>query len=46
DSGSKSIALSLILQAASRTLAEADVEQVVASIVARLGSELGARIRD
>lgn len=46
DSGSKSIALSLILQAASRTLAEADVEHAVASIIARLGSELGARIRD
>ncbi len=46
DKGRKSIALSLILQAPSRTLTDADVEGVVGSVIDRLGSELGARIRD
>ncbi|TVQ46145.1 MAG: phenylalanine--tRNA ligase subunit beta [Gammaproteobacteria bacterium] len=46
DKGRKSIALSLILQAPSRTLTDADVEGVVDSVIDRLGSELGARIRD
>jgi phenylalanyl-tRNA synthetase beta chain len=46
DSGNKSIALSLLLQATSRTLTDADIEQVVAAIVARLSADLGARIRD
>lgn len=44
--GCKSMALSLILQAPSRTLTDTDVEGVVGSVIDRLGSELGARIRD
>lgn len=44
--GKKSVALSLILQDISRTLVDADVEKAVAVIVAALGQEHDARIRD
>ncbi len=46
ESGSKSIALGLILQASSRTLTDADVEQCTDAVVAALQQTLGARIRD
>ena len=42
DSGRKSLALGLTLQHSSRTLNEADVEQVMTEVVSTLGTELGA----
>ena len=42
DSGRKSLALGLTLQDSSRTLNEAEVEKVMAKVVATLQSELGA----
>lgn len=45
-SGRKSIALSLILQDLSRTLEEDDVERVVALILEKLASDVGASLRD
>jgi len=45
EQGCKSLALGLILQASSQTLTDQDVEQVIADVVARLGSDLGARLR-
>ena len=42
DSGRKSLALGLTLQHSSRTLNEADVEQVMAEVISTLGTELGA----
>ncbi|MCR4332231.1 MAG: phenylalanine--tRNA ligase subunit beta, partial [Sulfuricaulis sp.] len=42
DSGRKSLALGLTLQHSSRTLNEADVEQVMAEVMSTLGTELGA----
>ncbi|MEK7223143.1 MAG: phenylalanine--tRNA ligase subunit beta, partial [Pseudomonadota bacterium] len=42
DSGRKSLALGLTLQHSSRTLNEADVEQVMAEVITTLGTELGA----
>src|SRR3990172_7953265 len=42
DSGRKSLALGLTLQHSSRTLNEADVEQVMAEVVSTLRTELGA----
>jgi phenylalanyl-tRNA synthetase beta chain len=46
DSGLKSLALGLILQASSQTLTDQDVEQAISRVLARLESELGARLRD
>jgi phenylalanyl-tRNA synthetase beta chain len=46
DSSLKSVAFGLILQDSSRTLTDEDADAVVASVVARLASEFGARIRD
>jgi phenylalanyl-tRNA synthetase beta chain len=46
ESGRKSLALGLILQAPSQTLTDEAVEETVGRVVARLGSELGARLRD
>jgi len=46
DSGLKSVAFGLILQESSRTLTDEEADQVVAAVVARLGSEFGARLRD
>lgn len=44
--GRKSMALGLILQAVSQTLADEDVEPVVARVVARLAADFGARLRN
>lgn len=46
DSGKKSIALGLIFQESSSTLIDGDVEAMVADIVGRLASELGAALRE
>jgi phenylalanyl-tRNA synthetase beta chain len=46
DSGRKSLALGLILQASSRTLTDQDVERAISRILERLEDELGARLRD
>jgi len=46
DSGRKSLALGLILQASSQTLTDRDVEQTISRILERLQTELGARLRD
>lgn len=45
ESGQKSLAMGLILQDNSRTLAEGDVAQVVASVVAAIDDAHGAKIR-
>jgi phenylalanyl-tRNA synthetase beta chain len=45
EKGKKSIALGLIMQANSRTLEEAEVEQAVANIVASTSRELGSVLR-
>ena len=42
DSGRKSLALGLTLQHSSRTLNEADVEQVMTEVMSSLGTDLGA----
>jgi phenylalanyl-tRNA synthetase beta chain len=44
--GRKSVALGLILQETSRTLTDAEADQVVAAVVARLKSDQDATIRD
>jgi phenylalanyl-tRNA synthetase beta chain len=46
DSGRKSLALGLILQASSQTLTDESVDEAVALVLDRLQSELGARLRD
>jgi hypothetical protein len=46
DSGRKSLALGLILQASSQTLTDESVDEAVALVLDRLKSELGARLRD
>jgi phenylalanyl-tRNA synthetase beta chain len=46
EEGRKSVALGLIFQENSRTLTDADVDRAVASIVADLTAQLGARIRE
>lgn len=46
ESGRKSVALGLIFQDISRTLAEEDVERLMASIVGQLHESLNARIRE
>jgi phenylalanyl-tRNA synthetase beta chain len=45
DSGKKSLAVALYLQAASRTLTDSEVDAVVGDVVAALESRLGARLR-
>ena len=45
DSSRKSIGLGLILQDVSRTLTDADADQTMQNVMARLERELGARIR-
>lgn len=44
--GSKSLALGLTLQHPSRTLTDGEVDEVIDKIVARLGDELDARLRN
>jgi phenylalanyl-tRNA synthetase beta chain len=46
DSGRKSVALGLILQASSQTLTDETVDEAVRLVLDRLRSELGARLRD
>lgn len=46
DSGLKSIALGLILQASSQTLTDQEVEETISRVLTRLESDLGARLRD
>jgi phenylalanyl-tRNA synthetase beta chain len=46
ESGSKSLALGLILQAASQTLTDQEVDHSINGILKRLENELGARLRD
>jgi phenylalanyl-tRNA synthetase beta chain len=46
DSGTKSLALGLILQASSQTLTEQQVELTISRVLQRLETELGARLRD
>ena len=46
EQGRKSVALGLIFQDISRTLTDEDVDRAVASVVADLRAELGARIRE
>ncbi len=46
DSGRKSVALGLILQETSRTLADRDADQLMGAVVERLRRELNASIRD
>jgi len=46
DSGKKSLAFGLILQASSRTLTDQEVEVVISGVLARIKSELGATLRD
>ena len=45
ESGFKSLAMGLILQDESRTLADRDVDAVVAGVIAALGEQHGAVIR-
>jgi phenylalanyl-tRNA synthetase beta chain len=45
DSGRKSLALGLTLQDSSRTLNEDEIERVMTQVIAALGSELGATVR-
>jgi phenylalanyl-tRNA synthetase beta chain len=44
--GRKSLALGLILQASSQTLTDQEVDRSIARILARLASDIGARLRD
>ena len=46
ESGRKSLALGLILQASSQTLTDDVIDETMGRILARLTSELGARLRD
>jgi phenylalanyl-tRNA synthetase beta chain len=46
DSGLKSLALGLILQASSQTLTDQEVEETISRVLTRLKNELGARLRD
>ncbi len=45
DSGKKSLALGLVLQAASRTLTDAEVDALVGEVVEALGQQLGGTLR-
>lgn len=46
ESGRKSFALGLILQASSQTLTEEVIEESVGRVLSRLASQLGAKLRD
>ena len=46
ESGRKSLALGLILQTSSQTLTDQEVDRSIARILARLESDIGARLRD
>lgn len=46
DLGKKSLALGLTFQGSSSTLTEADIEAVMGDILARLGQEIGATLRE
>ncbi|NIQ08436.1 MAG: hypothetical protein GWO08_09580 [Gammaproteobacteria bacterium] len=46
DLGKKSLALGLTFQGSSSTLREADIEAVMGDILARLGQEIGATLRE
>jgi phenylalanyl-tRNA synthetase beta chain len=46
DSGRKSLALGLILQASSQTLTDKDVDETIGRVLERLELELGATLRD
>ena len=46
DSGRKSLALGLTLQAQSRTLTDEEVDAAIEQVVTTLGSELGATLRE
>jgi len=46
DSGEKSLAFGLILQASSRTLMDREVDATVSRVLIRIESELGAKLRD
>lgn len=46
ESGRKSLALGLILQAPSQTLTDQEVDQTIDRVLGRLENELGARLRD
>jgi phenylalanyl-tRNA synthetase beta chain len=46
ESGRKSLALGLILQAPSQTLTDQEVDQTIGRVIGRLENELGARLRD
>ena len=46
DSGKKSLALGLTLQDSSRTLTDTDVDIVMERVLARLGEDFGATLRD
>jgi phenylalanyl-tRNA synthetase beta chain len=45
DAGQKSVALGLILQETSRTLTDADADQIVGGVVQRLAKDFSARMR-
>jgi phenylalanyl-tRNA synthetase beta chain len=45
DSGRKSVALGLILQASSQTLTDQEIDRTVANVLTRLEQDLGARLR-
>jgi phenylalanyl-tRNA synthetase beta chain len=45
DAGKKSIALGLILQQTSRTLTDAETDQIIGTIIRTLAADLGAEIR-
>ena len=45
DSGKKSLALGLVLQASSRTLTDEEVDGLIDRIVEKLGEELGGELR-
>jgi phenylalanyl-tRNA synthetase beta chain len=44
--GQKSVALGLILQETSRTLADADIEKIISGVVTDLAMKFGARLRE
>jgi phenylalanyl-tRNA synthetase beta chain len=44
--GKKSVALGLILQETSRTLTDADADQIVGGVVQRLAKDFRAKIRE
>ncbi|MEZ5566168.1 MAG: phenylalanine--tRNA ligase subunit beta [Gammaproteobacteria bacterium] len=46
EAGQKSVALGLILQETSRTLTDADADQIVGGVVQRLARDFNARIRE